>query len=357
MSIMLSEEQNSALRNILDFLDDDSRQIYTLHGLAGTGKTTVLSYIAQQYPRSLLCTLTGKAASVLRRKTGLKAMTIHSAFYKLVGEKILKSGKAQPIFDEAHEDGDLDGAFLLLDECSMINHIMAQDILRTGVKIVACGDPGQLPPVEGDPYFDKADFTLKTIHRQALESPIIRQAHRVRNGEKYEEDGEAFRVCKPRELTEIEKFSTDIVLCWTNKTRQSVNKHMRELRGYSMMPHPQAGEPVLCLKNCPEFGVFNGGLYVLKEPFIEGDTTIHLDIEGRTVRVPRVNFHGLKSAISMGEPNTWFDFGYALTVHKAQGSEWPNVILIDEYRRPEDRRKWLYTGITRAAEKITIIRA
>lgn len=358
MAIKLSDEQTSALFEILWFLREvPDQQVYTLHGLAGTGKTTVLSHIAEEFPYAMLCTLTGKAASVLRRKTDLPAMTIHAAFYKLVGEQMNKAGKVTPIFEEAHEYDDLSGRFLLLDECSMINHSMAQDILRTGVKIVACGDPGQLPPIEGTPYFDKPDFTLRTIHRQALESPIIRQAHRVRQGEKYEEDGDAFTVRKPGQLSELDKLSADIVLCWTNKTRQAVNKHMRELRGYSMMPHPQENEPVLCLKNAPEYGVFNGGLYILKEPFYEGDTEITLDVEGRTVVIPRVNFHGLKSGIGFGEPNTYFDFGYALTVHKAQGSEWPNVILIDEYRKQNDRRKWLYTGITRASEKITIIRA
>ena len=54
---------------------------------------------------------------------------------------------------------------------------------------------------------------------------------------------------------------------------------------------------------------------------------------------------------------TWFAYGYALTVHKAQGSEWPSVLLIDEYSMPEYRKEWLYTGITRAAKRLTAIRA
>ena len=238
-------------------------------------------------------------------------MTIHSAFYKLKEEKISEEGKRELIFSEAHYEGELSHALLLLDECSMINEAMAQDLIRTGAKIIACGDPGQLPPVEGKQFFSKPDITLQTIHRQALESPIIRQAHAVRQGKPYEADGDAFRVARHGELTPNEKVDADIILCWTNATKRAINRHVRELRGFQFMG----------------------------------------------VRVQNVNFEGVKTGLPPGvKATTWFDFGYALTVHKAQGSEWGNVILIDEYRRKEERKEWLYTGITRAANKITIIR-
>lgn len=293
----------------------------------------------------------------MRLKTGLDAMTIHSAFYRLMEEKLQKDGKQELVFKEAHSEGSLEGALLLLDECSMINEAMAKDLIRTGAKIIACGDPGQLPPVEGKQFFNKPDLTLHTIHRQALESPIIRQAHAVRQGNPYEADGDAFRVAKHGELTAEEKLDADMILCWTNATKRAINRHMRELRGFQFMPHPQAGEPVLCLRNAPDYGIFNGAIYTLLEPFMEGDTWIVIEVEGVPTRVDCVNFEGIKTGLPVGvKANTWFDFGYALTVHKAQGSEWSNVILIDEYRRREERKEWLYTGITRAADKITIIR-
>ena len=260
-------------------------------------------------------------------------------------------------FHEAHHEDQLTGALLLLDECSMINESMARDLIRTGAKIIACGDPGQLPPVEGKQFFNTPNMALKTIHRQALESPIIRQAHAVRQGQPYVGDGDAFRVAKHGELTATEKMDADIILCWTNATKRAINRHIRELRGFSMMPHPQPGEPILCLRNAPDYGIFNGAIYTLREPFMEGDTSIVLDVEGQRLRVDEVNFEGIKSGLKPGQKAvTWFDFGYALTVHKAQGSEWSNVILIDEYRRREERKEWLYTGITRAANQITIIR-
>lgn len=356
MPVELTAEQQMIAYDIEQFARKSSKQTFVLHGLAGTGKTTLMSSVASIFPGAMLCTLTGKAASVLRRKTGLDVYTIHAAFYKLVGEEV-KNKKRNPIFSQAHVTGELEGRVLFLDECSMVNQKIANDLLRTGVKIVACGDPGQLPPVEGDTFFNHPNAMLETIHRQALDSPIIRQAHRVRLGEKYENDGDNFVVRGFGEVSNKEKASADIILCWTNKTRQAVNKHIRQLRGYEMAPMPLAGETILCLRNAVEYGIFNGGLYTLLEPFTEGDTEITIEVEGRPVTVPNVNFHGLKSGLPEGvQATTWFDFGYALTVHKAQGSEWQRVILIDEYRKQEDRARWLYTGITRASEKIIIVR-
>lgn len=355
--IVLSPEQQAAFDALYDFYCNSDDAYFVLHGLAGSGKTTVLSRFADLIEDSLLCSLTGKAASILRRKTGLEAMTIHSAFYHLIEEKMDKKGRRVLIFEDKLEEYAMKKSIVLIDECSMINEKIAQDIFKTGAKIIACGDPGQLPPIEGQQFFSKADMMLTQIHRQAMESPIIRQAHAVRNGKFYEADGENFRVARPGELTPLDKLSADVVLCWTNGTRKAINRHIRDLKGFAMTPYPQAGEPVICLRNVPDMGIFNGGIYTLAEPFMEGDRAIRIDVDGVVKYIDGVTFEGIKSALHHTEKAvTWFDFGYALTVHKAQGSEWDNVILIDEYRRQEHRKEWLYTGITRAAQKITIIR-
>jgi exodeoxyribonuclease-5 len=353
--VRLSPEQQEAAAEIWRFIEDDSRRVFTMHGLAGTGKTTVLADVARDQKDALLCTLTGKAASVLRRKTGLDTQTIHSAFYQL--EKVsTQNGRREMSWREAHSEGALSGAVVLLDECSMVAERVAQDILATGAKIVACGDPGQLAPVEGKQFFSKADFTLRTIHRQALESPIIRQAHAVRSGGTYEADGAAFRVVKPGRIDPEAVMNAGAVLCWTNKTRKAVNARLREMKQLSLLPFPQVGEPIMCLKNARDFQIYNGAVYTLNRPFIEGDTSIVLDVDGDRVEVPNVTFADIKSALKPGvEATSFFDFGYAMTVHKAQGSEWGEVVLIDEYRREEQRAEWLYTAITRAADRITII--
>jgi exodeoxyribonuclease-5 len=327
--------------------------IFTLHGVAGTGKTTVLGEIARNHPEAVLCALTGKAASVLARKTGAEACTIHSVFYQLIGKSKDEKGRRKLHWRTSVKDDALARDVVLIDECSMVDDRTADDILRTGATIIACGDPGQLPPVRGKQYFSRPDFLLTEIHRQARESAILRQAHAVRSDGHYQEDGPDFRVAQRGTSEDI--MDADAILCWTNKTRDAANQRARNIRGL-WMPSPQRAEPVVCLKNNKDFGIFNGAVYALDEPFIDGDTIIHLSIDGRRVTVPQTVFRGVPSSLDPeDDAEGYFDFGYAMTVHKAQGSEWDSVVLIDEYHKADQRRQWLYTGITRAAKRILVL--
>lgn len=353
LTITLSDEQEAAAHAIFEYLGDPEPGHFSMQGYAGSGKTTVLAEVAKDIPNAILCTLTGKAASVLRRKTGLQVSTIHSMFYQLVEVGKGKNGKPNLRFDVQHERGQLANKIVLIDESSMISGEMARDIINTGAKIVACGDPGQLPPVTGARFFNHANVTLQTIHRQALESPIIRQAHRVRHEQMYRADGDAFQVLN-RALTDEEIIGADVILCHTNATRYAANLHARNIRGF-VQPNPQVGEPIMCLKNAQQFGIFNGAVYTLMAPFLPGDHDIIIDVDGNDTRIPWVTFEGMRRAVpDHVEPLTSFDFGYAMTVHKAQGSEWSNVILIDEYFRRMEHASWLYTAITRASERIII---
>lgn len=352
----LSSEQHECLTAVERFIAEGpgGRPTFEVDGLAGTGKTTVLARVARQYPDTWLSALTGKACDVLRRKTGRGTATIHSTFYNLKDKRRNAEGKELLEWRTQHDAEDLYGRVILLDEHSMIDTNIARDILRTGARIVAFGDPGQLKPVAGEQYFTKPDFTLKKIHRQALDSPIIRQAHWVRLGRGYSPDGEAFQVV-PRVCRE-DVLRADVILCWRNTTRHAVNALMRRYRGI-VSPNPQPGEPVLCLRNAADFNVFNGGVYPLTREFYDGGSTIWLDINGRETEIPNVCFENLQNAVSAWEDvTTTFSFGYGLTVHKFQGSEAPCGILIDEYSREDDRIPWLYTGITRFSQRVTVVR-
>lgn len=354
----LSAEQQEGFDQIKAFLnaeDFGEKAYFTLQGLAGSGKTTLLSYVAREFPGAWVCTLTGKAADVLRRKTGMSTGTIHSTFYKLASEHDNGEGKSILGFEALHRSDALWGQIVLLDECSMIDTKMAADILRTGVRVIACGDPGQLPPVNGEQFFQRPDYTLKTIHRQALDSPIIRQAHWVRLGRGYGPDTDAFRVLP--KVTQDDVLSADVILCWRNKTRQGANAIVRRYRGHTA-PHPTAGELVVCLKNSAEHGVWNGATYTLTRDFRDGDCNIWVDVNGHETRIEKVKFEGMRDALPTYEKAvTSFAYGYALTVHKSQGSEWPHVLLIDEYSRDDYRKEWVYTAVTRAAERCTVIRS
>jgi exodeoxyribonuclease-5 len=354
-SPMLTDEQQAVMADIDDFMADPHRQMFTLFGLAGTGKTTLLAHVAHQHRHDALCCPTGKAASVLRDKTGLQTGTVHSYFYKLLKAETSEDGRKLLTFVPRHARNELFRDVVLLDECSMVPHSIGAQLMHTGAKVLAVGDPGQLPPVKEPAFFTEPNALLRIIHRQALESPIIRQAIAVRHGKGYRADGPDFQVV-PR-ATEALLAEVDVVLCQKNTTRSRLNQLCRRIAGRTA-PWPEAGEPLLCLKNAPRYGVWNGGIYPAAAGFRPDDANISVVVDGDIITIPNVLFAGQKPRFASIEATTTeFDFGYCLTVHKAQGSEWPRVLLIDEYSAKQHRREWLYTGLTRAARSIVVIRA
>src|SRR5271168_4049877 len=145
----------------------------TVWGLAGTGKTTVAARLLDDIPDALITAFTGEAAAVLRHKTGLPAQTVHAVIYRLLNKPRTGGAKSSKDleFTRVWGDGDLRDKTLILDESSMKNEAIGHDLARTGINIIALGDPGQLPPIKGRPFFRDCDFELTQIHRQALQSP------------------------------------------------------------------------------------------------------------------------------------------------------------------------------------------
>jgi exodeoxyribonuclease V len=347
--MILSDEQTTVFDQIEEFLADENprRMWFALHGLAGTGKSMLLGEVARQRPDATLCAYTGKAASVLSRKTGLVATTIHSAIYTFLGE----DERGELVFGDAHEEGAWKGHVALVDESSMLSEDISLDLLRTGCKIVAVGDPGQLPPIQGEQFFRDPDTVLRTVHRQAWDSPIIRQAHAVREGRNYRADGDDFRV--ERFVLREDILAANAILCWRNTTRSALNRLVRAHKGLDGAP-VQAGEPLMCLRNNHKHGVLNGAIYEARADRRPWDDLVLINERGQEIEIP-CRIEDLESP-SGDKSVTPFAFGYCATVHKFQGSEANRVILVDEYDRSEERARWLYTGITRAKKSIIVQR-
>ena len=353
----LSPDQEHAADAVERFIRalSHERRYFVLHGLAGTGKTYLWSHLAQKYRGAVLVTPTGKAASVLRKRSMLDVKTIHSVIYNFKGlvDDREVAHKKNPVFTDK-EDLDLGGHLVFLDECSMVGRRLAEDLLQTGALVVACGDPGQLPPVNDAPFFTDADATLTEIHRQALESPIVRQAHAVRHTGRYEADGDGFRIVQFAEPSTL--LGADILLCWTNLTRRRLNAKKRRLLDHS--GPLKKGEPIMCLKTNYVSNVFNGQVLWMDRDRDPANPNLWIrDDDGRTVFVARATIEG-EHAFEVQrykEDVTPFAAAYASTVHKAQGSEYPSVLLLDERPRGPERTPFLYTGITRAVEKCTVV--
>lgn len=408
----LSKQQLAAKTAIskwfVDALDEPAFPIFRLFGYAGTGKTTTIRSLISDLDLEmgkdvLFGAYTGKAAMVMR-KTGLPARTIHSLIYKPVEpnkeqcEKLHKALKAEEDADERkrirkelydaskvsfhlrnEDETELTNASLLvLDECSMVNDDMLQDLMTFNVPMLVLGDPGQLPPIDGEGALtrEKPDAMLTEIHRQAAGNPIIDLATRARNGIyiPFMPFGKSGHVRKDQ-MKDEQVLAYEQILTGKNATRKMLNQNIRKLKGFDS-PYPVIGEKLICLKNdmnVPGGGLFNGMICEVVEigELLESSIEIKIRRETDPIEFPPVTVRALRAHFdtyydkeALDNVKWWeradaneFDFGYAITVHKAQGSQWENVLVYDDkfltWKR-DDRKRWMYTGITRAIDSITI---
>jgi len=304
------------------------------------------------------------------------AQTIHSMIYSAEVDE--DTGNVSFIWND--EADCARAALIACDECSMVDDVLGADLLRYGRPVLVLGDPAQLPPIRGDKdkatgrgagFFTEAtpDVMLTEIHRQALENPIVRLASDVREGNplRIGRYGES-RVIYRRDITAEMVQAADQVLVGKNDTRSAYHTRIRQLKGF--VGHlPAVNDRLVCLKNDKTKGIFNGGMFRVLEVSkpktgraANGEIRIELaDLDqdrdniratcrvecftGKLEKLPWEARRGLQE----------FTYGYALTVHRAQGSQWDNVLLLDQSDKfGEDARRWLYTGITRAAETINI---
>ena len=415
-----SKQQDDALKAVAAWITDPEKQVFRLFGFAGTGKTSLARHFAEGVDgRVMFGAFTGKAAHVLRSKGCHNAATIHSMIYVSKGDhesmirslenelanrvveikegipkhelehfedflkKIVDEDKQvivlrakiereklsddKPLFRKNPESDVRFAKLIVIDECSMVDEKMGEDLLSFGVKILVLGDPAQLPPVGGAGYFTEnvePDVMLTDIHRQALDSPILSLATQVRNKERLTlGDYGNCSVISQHQLKPSVAMAADQMLVGRNATRRSTNRRSRQLLGRSS-DMPELSDRLVCLGNNHDLGLSNGAIYNIREMHdLDQDSDkviMSVSPEGDAMLIP-LTAH---LAPFRGEDIHWaakrsaeqFDYGYALTVHKSQGSQWDNVLLFDEsgcFRK--DRYRWLYTGITRAAEKLTIV--
>ena len=364
-----SPQQDSALKAVGTWLkakpgSNGTPQVFRLFGYAGTGKTTLATHIADDVDGDVkFAAFTGKAASVMRGKGCHGASTIHSLIYRA-----RESGEEVPNFDLWDEAPASKAALIIIDECSMVDAELGRDLLSFGVPLLVLGDPAQLPPIQGGGFFTEAepDVMLTEVHRQARDNPIIRLSMDIRAGEYLEPGryGES-EILRKADLDPERILKTDQILVGRNATRRSYNMRMRERRGFVEIM-PEAGDKLVCLRNNRKKGLFNGGLWSVKERGgrKSGIMTMRLmpddetGMRGVKVSVRPECFTGGIEQIDWQhrKPYDEFDYGYVLTVHKAQGSQWDDVVLFDEsFAFQESRERWLYTGVTRAAKRLTVV--
>jgi exodeoxyribonuclease-5 len=375
--MQFSPQQDEALKAVSRWLKEGRSQVFRLFGYAGTGKTTLAKYFAEHVDGEVLfAAFTGKAAQVLRSRGATNARTIHSLIYRPRGEEAVEdeeTGKTSiaPMFSINRQSPLAKAALIIIDECSMVDEALGRDLMSFSTPILVLGDPGQLPPVSGGGFFteQEPDFLLSEIHRQAKDNPIIQLAMDVREGKEIMRGNYgAAQVISKSEVTQGLVLDADQVLVGTNRTRRRYNQRLRELKGFSA-DYPQSGDKLVCLRNDPAKGLLNGSLWQVmsssRETVKPGINLMirpeddDMDRGAAKIKLLKAAFEETETEIPWTTRKRYdeFDYGYALTVHKAQGSQWNNVVLFDEsFAFRDSRERWLYTAITRAAETLTIVR-
>ncbi len=387
--INLSSDQEKALKYILQWFQTKEKPFITLGGYAGTGKTTLISILRNELNtkndklKVAFCSYTGKATRVLRGKLAeAKSLypqdsvgTIHSLIYAP-----MLNDKEEIIGWELKDRGKMDANLIIVDEASMVDQNIWRDLTNYNVPVIAVGDHGQLPPIKGNfNLVENPEIRLEEIHRQAKENPIINLSIMAREKGIIPVGNYGSNVMKLTKGTPesqdiigdmLANYKSDtLILCGYNNTRVKLNKYIRQSLFFES-ENPEPKDRVICLRNNHAKEVFNGMLGTIKSIYRDGDdeffsATIEMDGEEHLYKglIASAQFNSTEGMNFTEKRNVFkemdlFDFGYALTVHKAQGSQAKRVVLFEErFSKMDDEmwKRWLYTAVTRAESELYIV--
>lgn len=387
MTLIPNEDQQHALDAVRDWFASNPYQPFVLGGLAGTGKTALLPMIHKSMRplRIRYVCPTWKAAHVLSTKlraAGVyeRATSIHNLIYNPRGVlheedcgfwQNAEAGcnMTPPCRKLCWEFDPKDRPQLLVvDEASMVDTRIREDIERLGSPTLYVGDHGQLPPIIGPSIFDDhpPDARLETIQRQALDSPIIPLSRVVRAGDRswldkaqqmgftvLEAGSKSARRYDLRTAEPPHSDPNTVFITSTNAAVDRLNRLTRRTLGRGpdvLVP----GDLVMAQNNSREIGIYNGQQGVITEVGTR-QRRAEIRMETGVVYEGPLLVKGVDEIPAYAEVPV-VRHSYAVTCHKAQGSEFRNVIVFLNGGRMEDSR-WLYTAITRATHNLTFVRA
>jgi len=408
----LTPKQAVAKDSVLSwYKDPHSKQTFYFAGYGGTGKSTCVEHIVKEIDgRVLFAAFSGKAASVMRRKGCVGATTIHRLAYRPAGdppsaEQVAKlrdeiarlravndlgahatADKLVEQLKQTEEDSKRKGPrfslnleseikyakLVVIDECSFVDRRVGEDLESFGTKLLVLGDPAQLPPVYGSGYFTsrEPDVFLDEILRQELDNPIRQICEKARRGEalaygKYG-DSEVLPYGDPRVQDLV--LAADIVIVGRNKTRHACNNKIRRLLGRADSLAPIVGDRVICLRNDHDLGILNGTQWKVERCVSDlekltaqiGISSADDEERSDTVDCETWLHHFMGREDELASVNrrecVELDFGNAITGHKSQGSEWPNVVVFDESSAfRSNARQWRYTAFSRASKRLVVV--
>jgi exodeoxyribonuclease-5 len=388
----LNAGQREAIAKCCDWyysLNYDKVPLMCILGYSGTGKSSIIKILIEildlKNYEVIYVAYTGKAVNVMRRKGNL-AYTVHKTFYN-----IYRGSSGKFTFKLKNN---LPGLLklIVIDEVSMLNDKFMEDILSFGIPCIALGDPGQLPPIFGENTYIKNKkyiaYTLTEIMRQEKDSAILTLATMARNGDNIKIGNyKNCNVCYMKDIKNLLEY--DIIISYTNATRRLFNKSIRNLLKIDNI-YPIKNEKLICLRNnyyheieyqdIPIFPINGLNCVTLDNSYTDKHNEKYLNIKYKPdfIYENDIYFNTLceraffdsyiydeEKPIVIIEKDedsenniVYLDYGYSVTGFKAQGTEWNNVLVIDDcnnYFTNDLYNKWLYTCITRAKNKVDIV--
>ena len=384
LQMILTKGQEEAIKTCVQRFK--SKLPYTtITGPAGSGKSSVVPYIVKALgihdDEVVFATLTGKASLVLREKGCENAMTLHKLLY--IPKKIKDTDDVEFIARDYLENNP---KLIVVDEASMVSKDIFDLLLSHKVHIIFLGDNFQLPAIgDNANILDNPHVVLTEITRQALDSPIIRLSMDIRAGKPLTYGGpKEARIIPRSKVSDKLLLGADIILCGRNTTRRQLNTELRKLKwGDQFQEGPINGDKLICLKNCwqitdqeDEVPLINGSIGTISRIHTQetkllkpkltarfadelgnvfDKTKFNIDYKLLTTGEPTVNSGNFRDFYKVQRP-VEFDYGYCITCHKAQGSQWDKVLVFAEQMGDKEYfYKWLYTSCTRAVEKCVIV--
>lgn len=388
--MLLSTHQTEVLDQIVHWIDNFDVEVkprYILTGFAGVGKTTLITNLVKNLntyiklddkgedsKKIAVVTLTWKAANVLRQKGLDEASSIHRLIYNSEVNPVTKEVefRRKSTFEVAHKY-----SLIICDEASMTDKVIRADIESFKIPVLYVGDNFQLPSISKDPenanFLLNPDSQLTEIHRQALDSPIIQMSMAIRNGQRMfangtNVDNQVF-VFSKKDVRGKWLLDADQVICGYNKTRIELNRQIRAAKGHNPSNYPNVGEKLVALSNCREKEIYNGQSFTCAKDYTASAhkpneyrylSLINDDDDKQFVKTIFTDLKTPEFILPYGAADkqlVQMGYAYAITCHKAQGSQYDKIVIHNEPigNNEEEKARWLYTAITRAVKKLILL--
>lgn len=388
----LTAQQEQAVELAIDMYKKNEKYV-VISGWAGTGKSFTIKHLIAALGVDeedvVFTAFTGKACEVMKKKGNKNVSTLH----KLLFQSFMRPDGSffrKPVTTLGYR-------IVVVDECSMVP-MEFREILENlkNVFIIYLGDDAQLPPInpkDDNHLLDNPHIRLTQIMRQAEGNDIIDIATAIREGRPLDYyNGKDAKILRKGELNEGMLLWADIIICATNKTRVFLNNEVRRIKGYTGADIVE-GEKVICLKNNwnilsnEESPLINGmigyvkssseGKIVFPEKLGGKIDILSMQVETETGEyfnpipvdkqcfLTNVPYFTPSQRYKILKNEKWkeylpeeFTYGYSITCHKSQGSQWDKVLVFEEsFPYEEDiHQRWLYTAATRAADKLVILK-